>query len=197
MKALSLTRVWLGGIAALGAAACGQEAPQADQNGATPQLQPETIAEDAVLPPTEDGNVQDAGDSVAPAANVVEEAPPKAAEPAPLKAGPAAEPKAAAAATVERPKSFAMCATCHSSGEGDPHRIGPNLFGVVGSKAGTKPGYAYSDAMKESGITWTAGTLRDYLLAPRDMVPGTKMMVGGPKDEAQRQAIVDYLATLK
>ena len=93
--------------------------------------------------------------------------------------------------------NFAMCATCHSTGQGDPHRIGPNLFGVVGSKAGTKPGYAYSDAMKESGITWTADNLRDYLLAPRDMVPGTKMMVGGPKDEAARQAIVDYLATLK
>lgn len=170
----------------------------------------DVVTMNASAPPAQTGseNSTSATDSrfvpVDPAENTAEASPTP--EPAEL---PAAKPQSdkaasktpvpsvAAAAAVERPASFAMCAVCHSTGKGEPHKIGPNLFGVVGSGAGTKPGYAYSDAMKKSQITWTESELRTFIANPTAHVPGTKMVMAGPKDEAARQAIVDYLSSLK
>ena len=81
-------------------------------------------------------------------------------------------------------KVFLKCRACHQIGEGAKNAVGPVLNGIVGRKAGTYPDYAYSDANKNSGITWDEATLKEYLKNPRAKVPGTKMIFPGlPKDE--------------
>jgi cytochrome c2 len=88
------------------------------------------------------------------------------------------------------------CAVCHSA-DPDQNRIGPSLFGVVGRKAGTAPNYTYSDAMKNSGLTWTPSQLDTYLTNPKGVVANTKMMFLGLKSQDDRKAVIGYLATLK
>ena len=88
------------------------------------------------------------------------------------------------------------CAVCHSA-EAGQNKVGPSLFGVVGRKAGTSADYTYSDAMKNSGITWTSDQLDKYLANPKVVVPNTKMIFLGLKNQDDRKAIVDYLASLK
>jgi len=81
-------------------------------------------------------------------------------------------------------KVFAKCKACHQIGEGAKNAVGPLLNGIFGRKAGTYEGYSYSDANKNSGITWDEATLKEYLKNPRAKVPGTKMIFPGlPKDE--------------
>jgi cytochrome c len=74
--------------------------------------------------------------------------------------------------------------------------MGPPLAGVVGRKAGTVTGFAYSSALKASGITWTADKLDAFVKAPSKTVPGTKMLLGAPDDQ-QRAAVIQYLGSLK
>jgi cytochrome c2 len=88
------------------------------------------------------------------------------------------------------------CAVCHSA-EAGQNKVGPSLFGVIGRKAGTSADYAYSEAMKNSGITWTSDQLDKYLANPKSVVPNTKMIFLGLKNPDDRKAIVDYLASLK
>src|SRR6201986_467064 len=76
-------------------------------------------------------------------------------------------------------KVFIKCKACHQIGEGAKNAVGPVLNGVVGRKAGTYPDYSYSDANKNSGITWDEATLKEYLKNPRAKVPGTKMIFPG------------------
>jgi cytochrome c len=89
-----------------------------------------------------------------------------------------------------------QCSVCHQVIP-EKKGIGPNLFGVVGRKSGTVPGFHYTEANKNSGLTWDAATLDRYLQAPRDVVPGTAMPYAGLKDPTQRTDLIAYLATLK
>ena len=92
---------------------------------------------------------------------------------------------------------FNRCAICHSNAKGAPNKLGPNLFGVVGRKAGSYPGFSYSSAMKRSRITWTAAKLTAYLAAPQEVVPGNNMPFAGIANAQQRADLVAYLGTLK
>ena len=92
---------------------------------------------------------------------------------------------------------FNRCAVCHSDAKGAPNKLGPNLFGVVGRKAGTFPGYSFSAAMKRAGFVWTPVKLSDYLASPQKVVPGNNMPFAGIADPKQRADIVAYLAGLK
>lgn len=95
-----------------------------------------------------------------------------------------AAPAAAAGSAEAGEKVFLKCRACHQIGAGAKHLVGPELNGVIGRKAGTVAGYSFSDAMKNSGLTWDAATLRDYLKNPRAKVTGTRMIfVGLPKDK--------------
>lgn len=81
-------------------------------------------------------------------------------------------------------KVFTRCRPCHQIGEGAKNLVGPELNGIVGRKAGSVEGYNYSDANKNSGITWDEATLKEYLKNPKAKVPGTKMIFAGlPKQE--------------
>jgi cytochrome c2 len=92
---------------------------------------------------------------------------------------------------------FARCAICHSDTKGAPNKIGPNLWGIVGSKAGTVPGFNFSAAMKNSGITWTDEKLEAYVMHPQKVVPGNRMPFGGLSSHKQAEDLVAYLNTLK
>jgi cytochrome c len=102
----------------------------------------------------------------------------------------------AAAAAVAKPATFSQCAMCHAIEPGK-NGLGPTLFGVAGRAAGTVPGFAYSNAMKNSGIVWDRAKLDVYLKNPQDVVPGTRMAYAGLKDDAKRAELVSYLLTLK
>ncbi|VWX53414.1 cytochrome c family protein [Novosphingobium sp. 9U] len=104
----------------------------------------------------------------------------------------AAAPTVAAASP---PPAFAVCSSCHAVVPGQ-NRIGPSLAGVWGRKAASLPGFAYSRALKASGITWDAASLDKWLQGPVKMVPGTKMVIG-VSDAAGRKSVIDYLQTLK
>ncbi len=91
-------------------------------------------------------------------------------------------------------KVYAQCRACHQVGETAKNLVGPILNGVVGQKAGTRDGYSYSAAMKDSGLTWNEATFAEYIQNPRAKVAGTKMIYAGLKDEKR---IADLLAYLK
>jgi cytochrome c len=90
-------------------------------------------------------------------------------------------------------KVFAKCKICHQIGEGAKDTVGPVLNGVVGRKAGSYPGYHYSDANKNSGITWDEATLKEYLRDPKAKVPGTKMVFPGLKSDDDIANVIAYL----
>lgn len=91
--------------------------------------------------------------------------------------------------------AFQVCSGCHSVGPGQK-RFGPDLAGVVGRKAGSEAGYAYSLAMAAASFAWTPKRLDAFLAQPGAVVPGTKMAFAGISDAATRKAIIDYLANL-
>jgi len=88
---------------------------------------------------------------------------------------------------------FHKCKVCHQIGEGAKNFVGPVLNGVVGRKAGTYPGYNYSEANKKSGDTWDEATLKAYLKNPKAVVPGTKMVFPGLSSEQDIDNVIAYL----
>ena len=70
-------------------------------------------------------------------------------------------------------------------------------IGLIGRKAGSYPGYSYSDANKNSGLTWDEATMKEYLADPKKKVPGNKMVFMGIKDAADLDNLVEYLKTAK
>ncbi|NQV84000.1 MAG: cytochrome c family protein [Rhodospirillales bacterium] len=93
-------------------------------------------------------------------------------------------------------KVFNKCKACHST-EAGKKKIGPSMFGVVGRKAGTAEGFRFSDAMKDSGLTWNEDTLEKFLKKPKKLVKGTKMSFAGLKKESQIEDVIAYMKTLK
>ena len=104
------------------------------------------------------------------------------------------------AADVEAGKAvFNRCKICHHLEAGAASPVGPNLHGLFGRKAGTLPGYNYSEAMKNAGVVWDDDTLAKYLRDPKGFIPGNKMAFPGLKDETELANLLAYLkeATLK
>ncbi|TMG84026.1 MAG: c-type cytochrome, partial [Betaproteobacteria bacterium] len=85
----------------------------------------------------------------------------------------------------------AQCAACHAVKPG-VNGFGPSLAGVVGKAAGKAPGYTYTTAMSNSGLTWDEKTLDAFLTSTTDKLPGTSMPVSLP-DAHVRSTIIAYL----
>jgi cytochrome c len=78
---------------------------------------------------------------------------------------------------------FNKCMACHAIGEGAQNKVGPQLNGLDGRKSGTAPDYSYSEANKNSGITWNEAQFKEYIKEPKTKIPGTKMSFAGIKNE--------------
>jgi cytochrome c len=89
-----------------------------------------------------------------------------------------------------------QCQACHTFAKGEPNRVGPNLYGVVGRPRASEPGFNYSAAMKAKGGTWTVDELNKFLTSPRDYIPGTAMTFAGLPRGPQRADVIAYLNTL-
>lgn len=101
-------------------------------------------------------------------------------------------------ADIERGKKLSKaCLTCHSFDQGGANGTGPALWGVAGRKVAGVGGFAYSDAMKEKGGSWTTAELNAFLWKPKKTLPGTKMNYKGFKKPTDRAAIIAWMQTLK
>jgi len=93
--------------------------------------------------------------------------------------------------------SFRKCLPCHDVGEDAKNKVGPELNGLDGRKAGTAEGFNYSDANKNSGLTWNEAVFKEYIKDPRAKIPGTKMIFPGIKNEKEAADLWAYLKQFK
>jgi cytochrome c len=110
---------------------------------------------------------------------------PRAGEAGDPRAGEAGDPRAGEAI-------YERCAACHSLAH---DRAGPRHCGLLGRRAGSVPGFEYSEAMKRSRIVWNAASLDRFLANPVAVVPGTSMGYAGIPDRKERADLVAYLAS--
>jgi len=90
---------------------------------------------------------------------------------------------------------FNQCRACHQVGETARNGAGPVLNGLFGRKAGTVPGYNYSEANKNSGIIWDETNFAAYIRDPKAFMPGNKMAYAGLKDDRRIADLIAYLKT--
>ncbi len=89
--------------------------------------------------------------------------------------------------------AFKKCVLCHAVGEGAQNKVGPQLNGLDGREAGAVADFSYSEAHKNSGIVWNQATFRLYIKDPQAIVPGTKKVFAGIKDEREVANLWVYL----
>jgi cytochrome c len=90
--------------------------------------------------------------------------------------------------------SFKKCLACHAIGEGANNKVGPELNGLDGRHSGSAPAYSYSDANKNSGITWNKEQFLEYIKDPKAKIPGTKMAFAGIKNEKEAGDLWAYIS---
>ncbi len=145
-------------------------------------------------------------DAAGDAADAAEETVAAASDPAADAAGDTAAAAGAAAGglvamiaegdVAKGEKVSKKCKACHVFEEGGKNRLGPVLWDVVGREVGSYEGFKYSGAMQEMGGEWTYENLDQFLAAPKEFMPGTKMVFAGVKSEQDRADLIAYLRTL-
>lgn len=136
--------------------------------------------------------------SNAPNASAGQAAAPAAAAPTPeqVKALQATLPAPYNTADLDNGQAkFAICSSCHTLSQGGPMMTGPNLYGILGEKAGVRAGFKFSDGMIAAGFVWDAAHLDTWIADPKAMIPGTKMAFAGLKDAKDRTDVIAYLMT--
>lgn len=108
---------------------------------------------------------------------------------APAQCAPTADPQLARGQRL-----FLRCVACHDAAESKLVKIGPNLKGIVGRQVASQPGFNYSAALKKQNFKWEEAKLRAWLERPGAVAPGTSMAFEGLPAEADRKALIDYLA---
>lgn len=88
---------------------------------------------------------------------------------------------------------FLQCRACHSVEAGGANKVGPNLHGIFGRKAGLAPGFNYSDELKNSNVVWSVDTLDHWLERPSELVPGNRMVFVGIHNAQDRANLIAYL----
>ena len=97
---------------------------------------------------------------------------------------------------ANRQQFLTSCGVCHTTEPGAPNRLGPNLYGIFGRKAGTVNGFKYSEVLARSGLIWDEETLEHWIEDSTAAVPGTTMNYR-QRDPEKRKMIISYLKTLK
>lgn len=106
----------------------------------------------------------------------------------------AAMPAMAAGDPVKGKQVFNQCKACHWLTDKPRPKMGPNLNGLFGRKAGTSPSYkAYSPALRQAGFVWTDDKLDHWLENPRTFLKGNRMVFAGVRNEARRADLIAYL----
>lgn len=129
----------------------------------------------------------------------LEVAEPEMAEAAPEEvAAPAAGVMAllATASPEQGKRIFRGCKTCHDENQGTGHKIGPNLFAIMGAPVALHADYKYSDALAGHGGTWDFALMDDWLVSPADTIPGNKMTFRGLPKAGDRAALIAYLNSM-
>ena len=106
-------------------------------------------------------------------------------------------PSSTDAADVKKGKMvYRKCVACHSIKKGARHKIGPNLFGIVGRPSGKAPKYTYSKAIRLANLIWDEATLNNFIKNPKKLIKKTKMSFAGIRNDNQRANLIEYLKTL-
>ncbi len=103
----------------------------------------------------------------------------------------------AAANPAAGKKAIKKCTACHSMNKGGKHRLGPNLWDLIGRPVASAAGYKYSSALKDkSGESWSYDNLDAFLTKPKSWAPGTKMAFAGLKKPERRADLIAHLRSL-
>jgi cytochrome c len=101
------------------------------------------------------------------------------------------------AAPLDAETLFLACAACHNIERGQPHKVGPNLHGIAGQPAGTRPGFAYSEALlragAEGGLSWELGTMMAWIVHAEAMVPGSWMLYHNTLSVEETRRLAEYV----
>jgi cytochrome c len=108
-------------------------------------------------------------------------------------AGPAMLQKAAAQDVEKGQRSFNKCLPCHAIGPGAENKVGPDLNGLDGRRAGAVASFNYSEANKNSGIGWNEATFKEYIRSPQAKIPGTKMVFAGITNPSEIDDLWAYI----